>query len=146
MGKGQLQATGRLLGSGFFGNALFAFSDSGADFGLDGCFDFNGFGFTIGFSFNRFNSGFGFHDFGFGRRFTSEGDAREKNCSGSASKQFRHWSSLSLDSLPGGIILGLRALAERSGPDCGKDTAILFQMRLDVQFAKETCVDAAAPA
>jgi hypothetical protein len=53
---------------------------------------------------------------------------------------------LLLDTLPGGIIRGLRALAQRSGPDCGKDTAILFQMRLDVQIAKETCVDAAAPA
>jgi hypothetical protein len=93
MGEGKLQAAGRLLGSGFFGNAVFAISGRGADFGLDGCFDFDSFGFTSGFGFDRFNSGFSFHDFRFRRRFTRESGSGEENCSGSASKQFRHESS-----------------------------------------------------
>jgi len=111
MGEGQLQAAPRLLGSGFFGNAIFVIRGRGADFGLDGCFDFDSFGFTSGFGFDRFNSGFGFHDFGFSRRFARECGSGEENGSGSASKQFRHESSLFLDTLPGGVFRGLRALA-----------------------------------
>jgi hypothetical protein len=104
-----LQYRSRLLGSGFFGSAFFGSFFSHGNFGLD-C-DFCYFGFSIAFGFNRFNSGFGFHDFGCGSRFTCERDTSEKECSGSASKQFGHVDYPSYDTLPGGFLPGPRALA-----------------------------------
>jgi hypothetical protein len=106
MGKGRLQAGFRLLGSGFFGNAFFGSFFSRGSFGHDFDFCFSGFGFTIVFGCNRFNSGFSFHDFGCGGRFTCERDTSEKECSGSASKQFCHWDFPSFDTLPGRFLPG----------------------------------------
>lgn len=94
----------RLLGLGFFGNAIFGRCFSRANFAL--CFNnrFNGFGFTRCFCFDHFHSGFGFHDFSFDGRFARIGDAGEEDCSGSASKQFGHleFPLNFLDTLPGG--------------------------------------------
>lgn len=118
--SGGQSGCGRLLCSSFFGSSLFGHCFCRGHFSLGFDSRFYGFGFDrfdSGFSFDgcfrfdRFNSGFGFNGFGFSRRFTCESDTREKDCSGSASKQFRHERFPLFDTLPGGIFRGRPAIA-----------------------------------
>jgi hypothetical protein len=139
LGERAISSRRRLLGSGFFGNAFFGGGFCRADFALGFHSGLNGFGFTIGFSVNGCDSRFSIHDFGFDNWLARKSETSEEKYSGSASKQFGHWSfCLTLNTLPCGLDRGrsrscpliTARLRQRNGNSDEIATSKAFRQRL----------------